>query len=305
MLDIIVIVAYVIILLTISILVYSKNYRSIFSSEKIIPWWILGMSYFITNNENLDSLPQMGILLEKGYSGLWLYYTGVFSAGFVPIIFAPLWGKLRFMTDNQFTLFRFSGTGAKILHGFRAVYVGYLVVALVCSMYITAMTKLLFVYFQLDYNIAFGIVSSLMILVILKNSFKVKVKTDFFNGLLFIIAFVLSAIFILNYAGGANYVYNTLNTNYYEYTRLFPEEGFSNTIETLPNLLVFFMVQWWSINVLDGGGHEAQRFMSAKSSINAFRVAILPIIFITIVFIFRSIIFDTVRSSDFSPSVRF
>ena len=56
--------------------------------------------------------------------------------------------------------------------------------------------------------------------------------------------------------------------------------------------MVFFLVQWWSINVLDGGGHEAQRFMTARTPKNAFKVAILPIIFITIVFIFRSIIFD-------------
>ena len=293
MLDVLVIVVYIIILLIISVLSYSKNYQNIFSSEKMIPWWILGMSYFITNNDNLNSLPKMGILLEKGYSGLWLYYTGFLAAGIVPIIFAPMWGKLKFMTDNQFILFRFSGKSAKILHGFRAIYVGYLVVALMCSMYIIATIKLLVVYFQMDYNIAFGIMSVLMILIIFKNSFRVKVKTDFINGFIFIVAFIVSAIYILKYAGGAGFVYKTLNTDFYEQTRLFPQEGFTNTIETLPNILVFFLVQWWSINVLDGGGHEAQRFMTARTSSNAFKVAILPIIFITIVFIFRSIIFDS------------
>jgi Na+/proline symporter len=292
MLDILVIIAYLIILISVSVLSYSKKYQNIFSSEKMIPWWILGMSYFIINNDNINSLPKMGILLEKGYSGLWIYYTAFLSAGIVPIIFAPMWGKLKFMTDNQFILFRFSGKSAKILHGFRAVYVGYVVVALMISMYIIATTKLFVVFFQIEYNLAFGIVSLLALLIVFKNSFNVKVRTDVLNGVIFIITFIISAFYILHYAGGAKLVYHALNTDFYEQTRLFPQEGFTKTFETLPNILVFFLVQWWSINVLDGSGHEAQRFMTARTSKNAFKVAIMPIIFITIVFIFRSIIYD-------------
>ena len=292
MLDLFVIIAYLIILISVSFLAYSKKHQNIFSSEKMIPWWILGMSYFIINNDNINSLPKMGILLEKGYSGLWIYHTAFLSAGIVPIIFAPMWGKLRFMTDNQFILFRFSGKSAKILHGFRAIYVGYLVVALMCSMYIIATTKLIVVFFQLDYNLAFGIVSLLALLIIFKNSFSVKVRTDVLNSILFIITFIISAIYILKYAGGARFVYHALNTDFYEQTRLFPQEGFTSTFETLPNILVFFLVQWWSINVLDGGGHEAQRFMTARTPKNAFKVAIMPILFISIFFVFRSIIYD-------------
>jgi solute:Na+ symporter, SSS family len=293
MLDVIVIVAYLLIIISVSVLSYSKKHQNIFGSEKMVPWWILGMSYFITNNDIINSLPKMGILLDRGYSGLWIYYTAFLSAGIVPIIFSPMWGKLKFMTDNQFILFRFSGKSAKILHGFRAVYVGYLVVALMISMYIIATTKLLVVYFNIEYNLAFGIVSLLSLLIVFKNSFIVKVRTDVLNGVIFIITFIISAIYILNYAGGVKIVYHTLNTDFYEQTRLFPQEGFTNSFETLPNLLIFFLVQWWSINVLDGGGHEAQRFMTARNPSNAFKVAILPIIFITIVFIFKSIIFDT------------
>ncbi|HAF30873.1 MAG TPA: hypothetical protein DCG75_17685, partial [Bacteroidales bacterium] len=285
-------IAYLIILISVSFLAYSKKHQNIFSSEKMIPWWILGMSYFIINNDNINSLPKMGILLEKGYSGLWIYHTAFLSAGIVPIIFAPMWGKLRFMTDNQFILFRFSGKSAKILHGFRAIYVGYLVVALMCSMYIIATTKLLVVFFQMNYNFAFGIVSLLSLLIIFKNSFSVKVRTDFLNGILFIVTFIISAIYILKFAGGARFVYQALNTDFYEQTRLFPQEGFTSTFETIPTILVFFLVQWWSVNVLDGGGHEAQRFMTARTPKNAFKVAIMPIVFITIVFIFQSIIFD-------------
>ena len=196
MLDIIVIIAYLIVLILVSLFSYSKKYQNIFSSEKMIPWWILGMSYFIINNDNINSLPKMGILLEKGYSGLWIYYTAFLSAGIVPIIFAPMWGKLKFMTDNQFILFRFSGKSAKILHGFRAVYVGYLVVALMISMYLIATTKLFVVFFQMEYNIAFGIVSLLAVLIVFKNSFSVKVRTDVLNGTIFIITFIITAFFL-------------------------------------------------------------------------------------------------------------
>ena len=292
MLDLFVIIIYLIILISVSVLSYTRKYQNLFGSEKMIPWWILGMSYFITNNDNINSLPKMGIILEKGYSGLWLYHTAFLAAGIVPIIFAPMWGKLKFMTDNQFILFRFSGKGAKALHGFRALYVGLLVVALMCSMYIIATTKLLMVFFPLGYAKAFGIVALLTLLILLKNSFHVKVRTDVLNGTLFIVTFIVSAIYILHYAGGVDWVYPTLNTDFYDQTRLFPQGGLTGTFESWPNILVFFLVQWWSIQVLDGGGHEAQRFMTARSPKNAFKVAILPILLITIVFIFRSIIYD-------------
>ena len=70
-----------------------------------------------------------GVIHEKGLSGLWIFWPSILGATFVPIVLAPLWSKLDFITDNQFILFRFSGKSAKILHQFRSVYVGGMVVA--------------------------------------------------------------------------------------------------------------------------------------------------------------------------------
>lgn len=286
------IITYLLLIVLISYFGTTNKFKDVFSSVKKLPWWILGISYFIISNDNLNSMPKMGILLEKGYSGLWIYFTGIFAAGFVPIIFAPLWGKLKFLTDNQFILFRFSGISSKILHGFRAVYVGYFVVALSAAMLVIAMIKLTCIFWTFTHGQSVAIITVLLLGVIAKNSFAVKVRTDLFNGLLFVLVYIIGALYIVKYGGGFKHVYSELISNYPNQISLFARTDISGFTETIPNILVFFGIQWWSIFVLDGGGAEAQRFMSAKSSLNAFKVAILPTVILTILFVFRSFVYD-------------
>lgn len=114
---------YVSLLTAISIFSYRKGFKNIFSTEKSLPWFLAGFSLFVINPDMINVLSKMGIVAEEGYAGLWIFYSGVLGAGFLPILFALLWSRIKFMTDNQFILIRFSGRSAKILHLFRAVYV--------------------------------------------------------------------------------------------------------------------------------------------------------------------------------------
>jgi Na+/proline symporter len=235
-------------------------------------------------------LSKMGILIDEGYSGLWIFYSSVLSVGFIPVIFAPLWSRIKFITDNQFTLLRFSGKSAKILHVFRAAYVGYLVVSIAISLYIIALVKLLGSYLDLEYNQAFIVVAIIALIVIIKNSFAVKIKTDLFNSIVYLFAFVIGSLFVVNYFGGFKEIYSNLNSNYSDYTNLFTNRHNS---ESISNLIVFFGIQWWSINILDGSGPRAQRFMNVKTGLDAFKTAVFPILLMSFIFIFKSFVLDT------------
>jgi Na+/proline symporter len=63
-----------------------------------------------------------GLIAQHGMKGIWLVWGSWIGAFVVPIVFAPLWQKLDFITDNQFLLFRFPGKSGRILHLFRAIY---------------------------------------------------------------------------------------------------------------------------------------------------------------------------------------
>lgn len=287
-----IIIIYLLVLALVSILSYRRGFQNIFRTEKSLPWYLAGFSVFLINPDSINILSKMGIVATEGYAGMWIFYTGVLGAGLLPILFAPLWSRLKFMNDNQFILLRFSGRSAKVLHLFRAVYVGYLVVALFIAQIFIAMSKLLMVFFDVSYSQSFLIMGILLLTLIAKNSLQLKVRTDFLNGLIYLLAFAVGAYFVLKQYGGMSEIYSKLNTNYQDYTNLFPGKIEQTTFGSLPTLFVYFFIQWWSINVLDGSGPEAQRFMNTKNPFQAFKAAFLPLILFSLAFLFHSFVID-------------
>jgi len=287
-----IIALYFLILLVVSTLSYRKGFRNIFTTGTKLPWILAGFSVFVINPDTINILSKMGIVAGEGYAGMWTFYTGVLGAGFLPILFAPLWSRLKFMTDNQFILFRFSGMPARVLHLFRAVYVGYLVVALFIAQVFIGLSKLLVVFFDLSYSRSFLAIAGILVLLIAKNSLRLKVRSDFLNGMIYILAFAIGAFFVIRHSGGIHQLYPKLNTEYSDYTRLFPESLSGTSLGSLPTVLVYFFIQWWSIHVLDGAGPEAQRFMNTGSSFQAFKAAFLPLILFSLVFLFHSFVID-------------
>lgn len=290
--DLLIIVLYFILLAIVSILSYRKGFQNIFRTEKTLPWFLAGFSVFLINPDTFNVLSKMGIVATEGYAGMWIFYTGVFGAGFLPILFAPLWSRLRFMTDNQFILLRFSGRPARILHLFRAVYVGYLVVSLFIAQVFIALSKLLTVFFELTYTQSYLVITLVVIALIAKNSLRLKVRTDLLNGMIYLVAFALGAFYVVKVSGGTGEIYPVLRNDYAGHIRLFPEGWERTSFESLPTLLVYFLVQWWSINVLDGAGPEAQRFMNSRGPFQAFKAAFLPLILFSIVFLSHSFVID-------------
>lgn len=287
-----VLLVYVFFLIVVSVINYRDGFKNIFSTEAKIPWVLAGFSLFVINPELINIISKMGIVAREGYSGLWIFYTGLLGAGLLPIFFAPLWSRLKFMTDNQFILLRFSGKPARILHLFRAGYVGYLVVALLVAQVFIGMSKLFVIFFDISYLQSFLVIGTIVILLIAKNSLQLKVRTDFLNGIIYILAFIVGAIYVVNSFGGFSELYSRLAADYPEHIRLFPESFGKSGFGSAPTLVVYFLVQWWSIHVLDGAGPEAQRFMNTGTPLEAFKAAFLPLLLFSLVFLLHSFVLD-------------
>lgn len=232
------------------------------SFETKTSWVKNGFSLFAVNFSITIPLLYSGIIHSEGIGGLWLFWSAYAISGFVPFVFAPLWAKLNFTTDNQFLLFRFGGKGAKIMHLFRTVYVGWLIVAFLMSFQLLALLKVITFIAGWERYISLGIISILLILITIKNKLSVNIRLDFFNTLLIGIVFIFVLIFLLLAPSSL-----PESTKIIEFSTIFPINKW--------NLIVLLFVQTWSVNLFDGSGMEAQRFFSTKNKSNAWKVTIL------------------------------
>jgi len=215
-----------------------------------------------------------GIVANKGFSGLWILWVGWISAFVIPVVFAPYWRRLNFMTDNQFLLFRFPGKSGKALHLFRALYVGGLVVALSVCFHLVGFSRLLSTCFNISTELAIMLTGLILSLYTLKNIFDVKLKLDAFHAAVYFISFIVILDSLWQSSDGFEGV-SSYFTTHPEKLQLFPEQG--NT----SNWFSFFIiigVQWWSCNLFDGGGPEMSRFTAVENSRSATLTGLLPLI---------------------------
>jgi SSS family solute:Na+ symporter len=141
---------YIFIILLIAFLQRFQLNQGIFKTVKKTSWFISGLSLLMYYVSVEQGQMLSGIIEEKGIWGLWIFWPSILGAAVIPIVFAPLWQKLDFITDNHFIVFRFSGRSARFLHQFRSVYVGGIVVAFLLSFHVLAFSRVVETWYNLS-----------------------------------------------------------------------------------------------------------------------------------------------------------
>ena len=216
-----------------------------------------------------------GIISDQGIWGLWLLWAGMISAAIVPLVFAPLWVKLNLTTDNQFTLYRFSGIGAKVLHQFRAVYVGGIVVAFGLSFQTIAFSRIIQVYFDVSTTNSILITGGILSLFSLKNSFANKFKTDMFHAMLYLVSIAILFYYFNERTGGFASVIQAIKQYSPDTLSVLPPEGNQNLWNSL---FIYLGIQWWSTSTYDGGGPQMARFTATGTKWGAIKAGLSPYI---------------------------
>jgi hypothetical protein len=103
-----------------------KNYLSKKSVQSFI-----GLSLLM--NMPLLYEPQLiaSYLVSNNLPGVWIAWSGIFSLATALIFFSGLWERLPIKTENDFSLFRYSGWSAQVLVAFRAVFLGVFIIPLI------------------------------------------------------------------------------------------------------------------------------------------------------------------------------
>lgn len=261
-------------LLVISITYFQwKNVNgSIFKSNQKVTWWVSGLSLYMLFLSVDQGQLISGIISEHGMQGMWMVWAGNLGVFVVPLVFAPLWHKLNFSTDNQFILFRFPGKAGIWLHRFRAIYVGGLVVTLAVSFHLIGFARVIQVFYGLSLFQSTCIGGGIMLLFAIKNVLDIKLKLDVLHTVLFIISFFAVVFFV-----GKAFIFEK---DWMKFLVEHPAKRslFPNNSSAWFSMFIYLGVQWWSCYLFDGGGAETSRFTAVKTPKDAIKAGLTPIL---------------------------
>lgn len=269
-----ILVLYLLLVITLTILQKKDWFNSVFRANKKVSWVVSGLSLFMLNLSVDQGQLLTGIIADHGMQGMWMIWVGWLGAFVVPIVFAPLWQKLDFITDNQFLLFRFQGKSGKILHLFRALYVGGAVVSLLLCFHLLGFARVIQIYFHLSQSTAILTTGLILCLFALKNIFDLKLKMDVFHAVIYFVSFAILFYSFWTSSEGWNDLFSFFK-EHPEKKNLLPSKSDSNGWFSL---IVFLGVQWWSSYLFDGGGPEMARYTAVKGKTKAILTGVFPMV---------------------------
>lgn len=253
-----------------------KDTSQFFLSGRNLPWWLAGTAMVATTFAADTPLAVTELVARNGIAGNWLWWNLAIGAMLTVFFFAKLWRRSGIMTDVEFTEFRYSGKAAAVLRGFRAIYLGIFMNAIVMGWVHKAMEKIFHV--TLPMIDPFLLVAGASIVIALYASASGLLgtaRTDSFQFLFAMTGCIILAVIVvrLPQIGGAVALRSRLAPQVLSF---FPKVGGADIQGITGGVLAlsvgaFFAhigLQWWSSWYPGadpgGGGYIAQRMMSAK-----------------------------------------
>ncbi len=263
-----------------------------FLTGRNLPWYVAGTSMVATTFAADTPLAVTELVAQSGISGNWLWWNMLFGGMLTVFFFARLWRRANIMTDAEFVSIRYSGKPARFLRGFRAVYIGVFMNAIVMAWVNLAMVKILQVMFpgllvfgHAGFELAGITISSHLVLVggmmafvafysSLSGLWGVSL-TDTFQFVIAMGGSIILAFVALNHVGGVSGLQEQLSDVGWVFDFFPVIEGGERVVSaggmlqmSVVALVAYLGVQWWASwypgAEPGGGGYVAQRMMSAR-----------------------------------------
>ncbi len=241
-----------------------------FASGRSAPWWLIGISMvattFSTDTPNLVT----NFVRTGGVASNWQWWAFLLTGMMTVFFFARLWRRSEVITDLEFYELRYSGKPARLVRGFRAVYLGLVFNAFIMATVNLAAAKIANIVLGwpmwqtllicAGFNIAFAATSGLWgVLVVDMIQFGIAM-----SGAFALAYFALAQPEV----GGLSGIVAQLPA---ETLNFLPD--FSNWPLTLSLFVIPLTLQWWSVwypgAEPGGGSYIAQRMLAAKSERDA------------------------------------
>jgi Na+/proline symporter len=218
------------------------------------------------------------IVRRNGVAGNWVWWSFVLTGVATVFFYARLWRRSRVMTDLEFYEIRYSGAAARVVRGFRAVYLGLLFNCMIMATVNLAACKIAAVLFGLERWQTLLFVGLLNVVFAAHSGLWGVLVIDMIQFFVMMTAVIAAAYFALQapQVGGLHQLVEKLSVmrspDGVNYLNLLPD--FTNTWEIA--VAVFIMplaVQWWAVwypgSEPGGGSYIAQRMLASRSEKDA------------------------------------
>src|SRR3954453_22773975 len=128
----------------------SKDTTEFFASGRSVPWWLAGLSMGATTFSSDTPNLVTDMVRTNGVAGNWVWWAFVLTGMATVFFYARLWRRSAVLTDLEFYVRRYSGAAARIVRGFRAVYLGLVFNAIIMATVNLAACKIAAVLFGLE-----------------------------------------------------------------------------------------------------------------------------------------------------------
>ncbi|MBI3313244.1 MAG: Na+:solute symporter [Candidatus Omnitrophica bacterium] len=245
----------------------SEGIESYFASGRKLAWWLAGTSMAATAFSSDTPLLITGIVRRRGIWGNWEVWALAISTMFAVFFFSKLWKRSGVLTEVELVELRYSGKGAAVLRGIKAIYWGIIYNVFVMGAWpMTGLTKVM--QETTDWNKTQSIFFCMGLTVIYSSlsGFWGVILTDFFQYVIAMLGAILLAVYAVNACGGMAQIVQKLEGTgklaiippLYGST---PEEALASPFGWFLGLI---LIQWWAWKNTDGGGIIVQRIASCK-----------------------------------------
>lgn len=253
-----------------------KNISEFFLSGRNLPWWLAGTSMVATTFAADTPLAVNELVVTKGISGNWLWWSFAFGGILTTFFFARLWRRSEVLTDLELIELRYSGKPAAFLRGFRAIYLGLFINAVIIGWVNSALITILHVFFQIPVADALWYTAGCMVLVAFYTSLSGMWGVVVTDAIQFVIAMagcITLAVIVVNSPeiGGIAALKSKVPASALSF---FPDIGSTGGVGktlalTVASFFAYIGVIWWSSwypgAEPGGGGYVAQRMLSTKN----------------------------------------
>ena len=284
-LDILVILAFFVTIFGIAAY-YSKKAGSstdeFFLSGRNMPWWIAGTAMVATTFAADTPLAVTELIARNGIAGNWLWWNLAIGGVLTVFFFAKLWRRSGIMTDVEFVEIRYSGKVAAALRGFRAIYLGLFMNAIILGWVNKAMEKIFKIVIpEIDPFLLVAVSATILAVYASAAGLLGTARTDSFQFVFAIVGCIILAVIVVRLpeVGGLVQMKAKLAPQILDF---FPKIESTTDVAgatggalamSLMAFLAYIGIQWWAAWYPGadpgGGGYVAQRMMSAKDEKNS------------------------------------
>ncbi len=241
-----------------------------FTSGRSAPWWLIGVSMvattFSTDTPNLVT----NFVRTGGVASNWQWWAFLLTGMATVFFFARLWRRSGVLTDLEFYELRYSGEPARLVRGFRAIYLGLFFNCFIMASVNLAAAKIANIVLGWPMPTTLIVCGVMNILFAATSGLWGVLVVDFIQ-----FGIAMTGAFSLMYfslkqpvVGGLHGLVEKLPS-----TTLSLVPDFNNWPLALSLFIIPLTVQWWSVwypgAEPGGGSYIAQRMLAAKSEPDA------------------------------------